>query len=486
MFKHIIKKGLLGVLFAALLSGFLGFMAPQAANADTQTVTIKATVVGSAVADATATATANATGSSYAWAAAQVLSKAKVIKSTCEWSTGTNSYWSGGHLIAYYDPVPSHVCQLKHPVTIAGHRWTHKKIGGGTSGANCGNYFIPGHQNVTYTHAAVLDVKSGTIAKVAVTSTVNVTVAVKVNVTLQYTYEGKTYTITKQSSASDHDSDTEKAYAHKKVTKKTKKSATVAAIAKVKASVKVKATARARAKAVAKAQAKAIASVDTTITINVNERPIVISAQAKACVAEGGKTGVIEVSGKNPNNQAAPGTVTVNGQTQSFASIAAGSTVSASFSGFAPGNYSGTFSLGAPINLSTDFTVTVLKCDTPPAPTMVLTIDKMNDIDQSVVPSSGPIEWSWTDLQAHVTAPTGAGNVTYTVDSGYGTTKFISTGAKSLTQASGTYDLDLRYTAPTEVPAGGYDTITITAVFGGKTYSASTQIKINPTPTIPK
>lgn len=86
------------------------------------------------------------------------------------------------------------------------------------------------------------------------------------------------------------------------------------------------------------------------------------SGAAKACVAVGGQNGVITASGTNPNAVAAPGTLTIGGQTKQFASVGAGQTVTWDFSGFAPGNYNGSFSLGAPINKSVTFPVTVNPC----------------------------------------------------------------------------------------------------------------------------
>jgi hypothetical protein len=135
----------------------------------------------------------------------------------------------------------------------------------------------------------------------------------------------------------------------------------------------------------------------------------------------------------------------------------------------------------------------------PPAPTMTLSLDRPNDLDQSIAAPGQPIDWSYTPTMGHSVAPDGAGNVTYTVQAVYGSVKFITPDSPcdtnglrnnvvtTLTEPSGTYDIALCYIASTEDPAsyGGTDTITLTSVFAGKTYQASQPITINPTPVIP-
>lgn len=86
------------------------------------------------------------------------------------------------------------------------------------------------------------------------------------------------------------------------------------------------------------------------------------SAAAKACVNQGEQTGVIDLSGSNPNNVAAPGTFTVGGKSLDSGTVAANGSVTGQLSGFAPGTYTGTFSLGAPVNKSVSFQVTVNQC----------------------------------------------------------------------------------------------------------------------------
>lgn len=137
----------------------------------------------------------------------------------------------------------------------------------------------------------------------------------------------------------------------------------------------------------------------------------------------------------------------------------------------------------------------------PEQPTMTLSLDRPNDVDQSVShPETGePTDWSFTKDTGHAVAPSGAGNVTYTVSADVGTVKFVTENSpceinglrdnvvKTLTKASGTYDIPICYIASTEDPAsyGGFDTITLSAVFAGKIYTVTQRITINPTPVIP-
>ncbi len=138
-------------------------------------------------------------------------------------------------------------------------------------------------------------------------------------------------------------------------------------------------------------------------------------------------------------------------------------------------------------------------CGSNPQPTMTLSLDKPNDLDQSVATPGEPIDWSFTKTYGHAVAPTGAGDVTYKVEAEYGFVKFVTPNSPcetnglrdnvvtTITKPSGTYDLELCYIASTENPAsyGGSDTITLTSVFAGKTYQDSKSITVNPTPTIP-
>jgi hypothetical protein len=133
-------------------------------------------------------------------------------------------------------------------------------------------------------------------------------------------------------------------------------------------------------------------------------------------------------------------------------------------------------------------------------PTMTLSLDRPNDLDQSVASPGEPIDWSFTPTYGHAVAPTGAGDVTFTVGAEFGSVKFITANSPcaqqglrdnvvtTITKPSGTYDLGLCYIASTEDPAnyGGTDHITLTAVFAGRTYTVTQPLTVNPTPVIPE
>lgn len=165
------------------------------------------------------------------------------------------------------------------------------------------------------------------------------------------------------------------------------------------------------------------------------------SGAAKACVNPGESTGIITASGHNPNNVAAPGTLTVGGQTKQFASVGAGQTVTWDFSGFAPGTYNGSFSLGAPINKSATFTVTVNACVRQPG--SIVEVTDINDVRYG----------STRTWRIRGMVPEGQSAV-LKVSARIGTVKESD---KSIALASGAFDLTITYTAPTE---GSTDTLT--------------------------
>ncbi|MCB9820110.1 hypothetical protein H6796_02305 [Candidatus Nomurabacteria bacterium] len=132
-----------------------------------------------------------------------------------------------------------------------------------------------------------------------------------------------------------------------------------------------KAELEAQVKIDAEAKAKADASAKINLKCNDVPPPVTyqaptVSASAGACVKPGEKTGVVTVSGANPNTTAAGGTFTLGTQSKSAGTVNAGGTASTTFTGLGVGTYSGTFALGAPVNKSATYTVTVVECDTPP------------------------------------------------------------------------------------------------------------------------
>ncbi len=246
---------------------------------ETEVISVPVKVVASAVASATATASSSATGSAYATAVAQVQNKNKIKKSSCFWSTGTNTWYENGHFVKKYDPVKSKVCKLKKAKKAGGKKWYYKKVGGGTSGRNCGNLFKPEHKKVSYKRLSVLDVKSGATACVDVWAKASVAVTAQVNVTLEYTLNGKTTRITKSATGKGSASDSEKARACNKVTKKAGSKTLASKVGKTKVSVRAKASANARATAIARARAQAVASISLVIKIEIPkpvEKPTIV------------------------------------------------------------------------------------------------------------------------------------------------------------------------------------------------------------------
>lgn len=260
------KKMILAMMAAlAVIIGLLGFT--PVAQADTGTVTITAHVEAVAIANASASASATGAVSAYSFVGAQIRSKAKTTRN-CFWSRGYNSTQSGW----FWDGVPSKVCKLKHPTHFAGHKVFYKKVGGGTSGRNCGNWFRP--VNGPKSKAVVLDAKAGTTATVAVKACARATVSANVAVTLGYTYNGVHKTEVQvvavdNATASNCSSST----ARVKVTKHLSLKTSGNAIAKAKASATASAKARATASAVANAEAKARVSVDLVIEIPIGPTP---------------------------------------------------------------------------------------------------------------------------------------------------------------------------------------------------------------------
>ncbi|MXG88414.1 DNRLRE domain-containing protein [Nocardioides flavescens] len=94
-----------------------------------------------------------------------------------------------------------------------------------------------------------------------------------------------------------------------------------------------------------------------------SHNPPDISASQTRCSDPGyNNTGRVAVSANNPNNYAAPLQLTLNGQSQSWASVAAGASVSTEFTGLPKGTLNGVGSLGSPVDASRGYSVTVAEC----------------------------------------------------------------------------------------------------------------------------
>jgi len=88
-----------------------------------------------------------------------------------------------------------------------------------------------------------------------------------------------------------------------------------------------------------------------------------VSAQAQACVEEGGTSGIINGSVTNPNSKSYTIVVRLNGQTAMLV-VPAGASSAFTFTGFAPGTYTGTATLKG-TNKVAGFSVTVEQCSHP-------------------------------------------------------------------------------------------------------------------------
>ena len=93
-----------------------------------------------------------------------------------------------------------------------------------------------------------------------------------------------------------------------------------------------------------------------------------VSVDAGACVAPSEATGIVTVVVGNPNDIDDTATVTVGDKPSQTVSIAAGSTKSLTFSGFAPGTYGVSVKL-VTANKAATTSVTVEQCDVPEEPT---------------------------------------------------------------------------------------------------------------------
>lgn len=418
-------------------------------------VVITATVVGSALAEAIAKGISKATGSSYAFAAAQVQAKAEYRKQGCIWSSGTNSYYSGGVLQVYFDSVPMKLCPLKHPVSAGGYTWHYIKVDGGRSGTNCGNYANPSQSPPPGVQTLlVLDVKAGTIAKVKVFSKVCVEVTATVDVTLSYTYEGKTYTVHRSNTDTDSACKVKRDFAKKRITKHTSRHASAQSVARAKARVETQATTAARTAAIVKASAKAVRTVSVVIHIDRNEAPS-MSATANACVDYGQSTGIVSGTLTNPNDEAHPFTVSSPGKSPFSGTVGANTNAAYQLYGFAPGTYDVTATL-TDINLSTTVRVTVNPCPPQQQEKPTVSDTKINDVEQGGFMRNYRVSYNIP----------GSHSGTLVVNATYG--KFVLDGqacsapAVSRFTVSGSNVLVLTYCAHMDPTGPTSDTVTVT------------------------
>jgi hypothetical protein len=208
-----------------------------------------------------------------------------------------------------------------------------------------------------------------------------------------------------------------------------------------------------------------------------------MDASAGVCVAPGGTSGVINVTGTNKDNVTRTLIFTAPGKAPVEKTVSAGSTESVSFSGFAPGSYTVKVEVKETGKFATK-TVTVIQCETPvyncPPGTTWTDIDKdgireegecfgpptftqfreFNDLYHSLPGMP-------TTMDHFVTVDTPAGHsYTITWEAVWGSFATPTKTGQDGVQVSSTY------TAPSEVPpahpdmglAAGYDKITVTVV----------------------
>jgi hypothetical protein len=101
------------------------------------------------------------------------------------------------------------------------------------------------------------------------------------------------------------------------------------------------------------------AKCGTTVIV----QPPTVTASARGCVDQGQTDGIVDVTGANPNNVAAPGSIVFDGRpAENVGSVAPGASVTRNFGLVGPGTYTVSFTLGAPVNKTATTQVTVLPC----------------------------------------------------------------------------------------------------------------------------
>jgi len=299
---------------------------------------------------------------------------------------------------------------------------------------NCGNY-------VKFSGSAGLPVSKVALVK----SFSNVTVTVKATQTATQDVYATASCATSNSSAYAS------AYGHGSATG----TATASASAISQTQATSSATSKAKSSAVADANAKVYAAAQVAMYsvawVSCSSTPPPpqynapsVSAQAEACVAQGGTTGVVDGTVTNPNGIADTASVTLNGVTKTV-SVAANSSAAFQFTGLAVGSYTGSATLQT-AGQSTNFTVAVQQCSTPQqTPPTVVNMTQLNDVDAG---ATSP------NFCATVNVP-GSDQGTLTFSAQYGTFQITTFAVNGQVQKCTTY------VAPTEVPSGGRDSVTV-------------------------
>ncbi|HEY0965313.1 MAG TPA: hypothetical protein VGE13_02430 [Candidatus Saccharimonadales bacterium] len=227
--------------------------------------------------------------------------------------------------------------------------------------------------------------------------------------------------------------------------------------------VDVRANLRADAFAQATSEASALAVCKDTPVYNTPD----VTVNPVACVAPG-QTRTVDIVVGNPNSVADTARLTYRGQTLEK-SVAANGTITFSFPNQGAGTYSGNVLL-VTAGKSKSFTVTVENC--PELPSSFTEVEQPNDV---LVNNSRTI-------RVRGTVPSGQ-TATLKATSIYGT---IASGDKSQV-VTGSFDILIHYTAPSEVPASKSDTVTVQlfSQSGKKDDEKAVTFEIRPAPVDP-
>lgn len=126
-------------------------------------------------------------------------------------------------------------------------------------------------------------------------------------------------------------------------------------------------------------------------------------------------------------------------------------------------------------------------CGKPPVPEVPdssLDLDELNDLDLTDPNCEGtPVECqSWTVFSAHLVVPEGVDG-TLKVDASYGVARFTANNATTIKLGTGTHRPEIKFVAPTEMPADGsqYAIIKVTYTPSkGKAVEDTSRIRLNP------
>ena len=229
----------------------------------------------------------------------------------------------------------------------------------------------------------------------------------------------------------------------------------------------IKATVRASAfvKATSQASAKAVCTDNPPPPSydqpDVNVTPV-------ACVNPG-QTRDVTVTVSNPNDSADTARLTYRGQTTEK-SVAANGQVTFTFANQAQGTYNGNVLLVTAVK-SAGFSVTVEACPPPVEnPPTIISVEQPNDV---LVNNSRTIRVRGSVPQGDTAVLSGSAQ--------FGT---ITSGASQ--SVSGSFDITVTYVAPSEVPAGGNDTVSFQLISSnGQKDTKSVTFEIRPAPVDP-